>query len=139
MVQPEGRKENQHYVPKMLLRNFAIPDTGKRGREQVHVLDKSNSRTFVANIRNVAAAFEFYETEMAGKVVNAERILGELEGHAALVLQKIIVNRSVGGLDHAERRWLSTFCAVQFGGTADLASTKKQLETALSKFNEHEA
>jgi hypothetical protein len=107
-------KENQHYVPKMLLRNFAIQREAKRGREQVHVLDKTNSRAFIANIRNIASAFDFYEAEMAGQVVNAERILGELEGYAASILQKIINSRSVASLDAGERRWFSIFCAVQF-------------------------
>jgi len=113
MTQP-GRKENQHYVPKMLLRNFSIEEGAKRGHEQVHVLDKSNSRTFIANIRNVAAAFDFYEAEMAGQVVNAEAILSELEGRASTAMQKIFETETVAVLEAEERMWLSIFCSVQF-------------------------
>lgn len=112
MTQTDGRKENQHSVPKMLLRNFAITpgaDTAK-----VHVLDKSNSRTFVSNIRNVAAAFDFYVTEMAGRVVNAERVLSELEGRAAGVMSKMMANRSITCLTPEDREWWAIFCAVQF-------------------------
>jgi hypothetical protein len=114
MTQQPGRKENQHYVPKMLLRNFSISAGAKRGQEQVHVLDKSSSRAFVANIRNIAAAFEFYEAELAGRVVNAEAMLSELEGHASAVLQKMLATETVASLNTAERMWLSIFCSVQF-------------------------
>jgi hypothetical protein len=109
-----GGRENQHYVPKMLLRNFAIGKSVTRGKEQVHVLDKSNSRAFTANIRNVAAAFEFYEAEIAGQVVNAESILSELEGHASAALQEVLAADSVTCLDAEKRMWLSIFCSVQF-------------------------
>jgi hypothetical protein len=112
MTQPG--KENQHYVPKMLLRSFSISDGARRGQEQVHVLDKSNSKTFIANIRNVAAAFEFYEAEMAGRVVNAAAILSELESHASAALRKVLSAGSVAVLDVEERMWLAAFCSAQF-------------------------
>lgn len=113
MTQPAA-KENQHYVPKMLLRSFSIIEGAKRGQEQVRVLDKSNSKTFTANIRNVAAAFEFYQAEMAGRVVNAEAVLSELEAHASAALRKVLSAETVAVLDAEERSWLAAFCSAQF-------------------------
>src|SRR5206468_1309141 len=84
-------------VPKMLLRSFSISEGARRGRDQVHVLDKSSSKTFTANIRNVAAAFEFYEAKVEGRVVNAEAMLSELESHASAALRKLLSAESVAG------------------------------------------
>lgn len=114
MTQPAGRRENQHYVPKMLLRNFAIGASSSRGREQVHVLDKSTSRVFTANIRNIAAAFEFYEAELAGEPLDVEALLSELEGHTSAALEKVLAAETVADLSAEDRMWLSIFCSVQF-------------------------
>ena len=99
-------------MPKMLLRYFSIEEGAKRGREQVHVLDKWNSRKSIANIRNIAAAFEFYETQMAGVPANAEAVLSDLEGEAAATLQRVIETETIGCLNQEEREWLAVFCAV---------------------------
>lgn len=114
MSRSDGKREKQHYVPRMLLRNFAINPEAERGGKQVHVLDKWNSRIFTANVQNVAAAFEFYEVETAARAINAEHLLSELEGRASTVLDKVIGSRSIGGLDLADREWLAIFTAVQF-------------------------
>lgn len=114
MTRTDGKRENQHYVPQMLLRNFATRESIVRGREQVQVLDKWTSRVFTANIRNVASAHEFYEVETETRAISAEHLLSELEDRARPVLQKLIANRSVPATGTGEREWLSVFCAVQF-------------------------
>lgn len=47
--------KNQHYVPRFYLDRFAFEG------EQIHVFDKSNSRSFLANVKNVACENYFYD------------------------------------------------------------------------------
>jgi hypothetical protein len=49
--------QNQHYVPKFILRNFLSNPT----KEQVHVFSKSSSKGFTTSIKNIMAERRFYE------------------------------------------------------------------------------
>jgi hypothetical protein len=57
----EGKKgdgaQNQHYVPKFILRNFLSNES----KEQVSVFRKSNGKGFVTSIRNIMAERRFHE------------------------------------------------------------------------------
>jgi Protein of unknown function (DUF4238) len=118
-------RENQHHVPKLLLRNFAIKKAGMRGAEQVHIFDKAKGTSFISNIRNVAAAFDFYDLDLGDETVSLESSLSDIEANAALVLQKGISQRSLANLSQAEQTWLLMFCTVQFMRTQ---SVREQLE-----------
>jgi hypothetical protein len=109
MVRSNGGRENQHYVPKMLLRNFAIQQGAKRGTEQIHVFDKQRGRAFVSNIRNVAAANEFYDLGEG----SIEQSLSELEDRASKALNCITSLPSLSDLTDLDRVWFSIFCSVQ--------------------------
>jgi hypothetical protein len=131
MARTDGKRENQHYVPQMLLRNFATPESVARGREQVQVLDKWTSRVFLANVRNVAAAHEFYEVETGAQVISAERLLSELEDRTGPVLQKMIANRTVPAFGTGDREWLSVFCAAQFMRTQTVRGRFSEINAEL--------
>ena len=49
--------QNQHYVPKFVLRQFLTEGDGGR----VHVYDKHTDRAFVTSIRNIMAERRFNE------------------------------------------------------------------------------
>lgn len=114
MARTDGKREKQHYVPQMLLRNFAANPDAARAKKQVYVLDKTNSRVFQANIRNVAAAYEFYEVETAVEKLNAEHLLSELEEKASVILSKLTETCSVANMSREDKEWLAVFIAVQF-------------------------
>lgn len=104
-----------HYVPRFLLRNFAIEDT-----ERVHVFDKQGERQFTANVRNMAAEKGFYNIDVDGTPESAEVPLGNLESTASRIIGKIVHRGSVNGLTDQERVVLSLFVAAQ------LVRTKQQ-------------
>jgi len=109
MVQT-NKKENQHYVPQMLLRNFAIAGVKQK---QVHVFDKHSQRMFRTSVRNITAEYDFYDFEHDGKSISLEPLFSELEGYAAAAIKKLIDARSVEALDGPDRDWLSIFVAAQ--------------------------
>ena len=77
--------EQQHYVPKFLLKNFT------RGKKpQIHVYDKSNDRRFKTHIKNIAAEAGFYEIELEDSVLTVEPSLSDLETHASAIIKKLI-------------------------------------------------
>ena len=113
MTRKDGARQNQHYVPKFLLRNFVDP-TKNPNKEQIWVFDKSDSSIFQTNLRNVGAECGFYDTDSYDDPIVIENVLGELESHAAPSVRKITEQRSLCNLSPEEREWLSILCAVQF-------------------------
>lgn len=69
---------NQHYVPRVYLKNFA----SKKGKEYfVDVYDKQEDRFFKTNIKNICAEVDFYtldnETTVASNVMAVEKIYAD--------------------------------------------------------------
>lgn len=80
MARKDGTPEKQHYVPQLLLREFAF---AKKKEWYVHVFDKRSKKHFRANIRNVAAERGFYEISRENRTINFERELSVLEEKTA--------------------------------------------------------
>ena len=57
MTRNDGKAENQHYVPRMLLRNF----TFSKSYDKIHVFDKKKRQAFKANIKNVVTREKFLQ------------------------------------------------------------------------------
>ena len=132
VAREDNKRENQHYLPKVLLRNFAEPDEDPRN-EKIWVLDKSNSSTFRTNLRNIAAECGFYQIDGDNDSISTERVLSELEAHAAQVLRKIIKRRGLHNLSANERRWLSIFCAVQFIRVPNVRERQRSLSDSIER------
>ena len=128
MVQDRKKSEDQHYVPKMLLRRFAADPAEK---QQIHVFDKKTDRTFPTNIRNIATERGFYETENTNGQV--ERVLSELEANTSPVIDKILVDKSLKNLDVGEKGWLSVFIATQSLRTKQLRENIRQTFNATAE------
>ena len=62
-MRDDEKPENQHYVPKMLLRNFCISNT-----EQIYVYDKWERRSFQTNIKNISCERDFNVAEQGTTV-----------------------------------------------------------------------
>jgi hypothetical protein len=131
VVGPEGRRENQHYVPKVLLRNFASNVGAKAGKEKIWLFDKSRDLTANPNIRNIAAQFGFYDLKRGDFEFSIERPLGAVEDAVKSVLVKMMQQRSCAELSVEERAWFSIFCGVQFVRVENFRDQTKTFNAAV--------
>ncbi len=112
MAQTDGRAENQHYVPQMLLRNFTVAGRGKQ--DQIHVFDKRDDRAFRTGTQNVAAERRFYDLSADdGVTVSLEPSLTKLEEGAAEAFRKLLGSRRLDALLEIDRAWIALFLAWQ--------------------------
>ena len=68
-----GKTKKQHYVPRLYLREFAIPNT-----ERIHVYDLNTKTQRINNIMDVAEENRFYEYDI-GEIIDNIRV-DEFEG-----------------------------------------------------------
>jgi hypothetical protein len=101
--------EQQHYVPRFLLKNFTY---GKKPK--IFVYDKSNDKRFQTNIKNVAAENGFYELELEDSVLTLEPGLAHLEANTSGIIEKLVKEKTVKALNEHEVVILAVFLAVQF-------------------------
>ena len=99
--------ENQHWVPKLLLKKFADTD-GRVFRLEIH----SNVVTKPAP-RKAASGRGFNNFDIEGQVVSFEERLEKVETKAAPVLNRIIEARSLSGLSSIDRKKVADFVAAQ--------------------------
>lgn len=102
----------QHYVPQFLLRNF-----GNGKKDQVWVYDKSSSRSFPSNTRNIASESRFYDFEHQGQPLTLETWLSELEGKAKSVISSILEADTLSALTGEQKGILAAFLSVQLTRT----------------------
>jgi hypothetical protein len=81
--------QNQHYVPKFILRNF-LAETDK---EQVAVYDKQEDRSFTTSIKNIMAERRFHDFKFEDWVVSFENIACRIEDHVLPVYGKVVAQR----------------------------------------------
>lgn len=106
--------EQQHYVPKFLLKRFA---SGK-GRA-LWAFDKSTGRSFKTHVKNVAAEHGFYDLLDEDKLLSLEPSLSQLETKTAAIVQGLLSNPTLSELTDASRDVLASFMAVQFVRTKE--------------------
>ena len=97
--------QRHHFVPKMLLKNFASKSDQSTDKHWVHQTGKSGESKEVS-IRDVAVQKHFY-----GKVASLESALAEQEGLAAGVFKLILSGSSPDDMSDEVSRfvWLQTF------------------------------
>ena len=99
--------ENQHWVPKLLLKKFADTD-GRVFRLDIH----SNAVTKPPP-RNAASGPGFNNFDIEGQVVSFEERLEKVETKAAPVLKRIIEAQSLARLSSVDRKKVAEFVAAQ--------------------------
>ena len=99
--------QNQHWVPKFLLKNFCDTD----GR--VFCLDIETNNVTKPPPKNAASHAGFNDFEVDGQIVSYEERISRVESAAAPVLKRIAETASVAGLTADDRRHLADFMAVQ--------------------------
>jgi len=106
------KAENQHYVPKMLLRNFA-PDGAP---EKVYVFDKHTQKVWrkPTSIKNVAAERAFYEFDFDDKyVASAEHVVEQVESNTRPAMERVLTTGTLKTLSDEEKSWLVIFVTLQ--------------------------
>ena len=101
--------QNQHYVPKFVLRNFL----SNPRKESVTVYDKKNDSIFTTSIRNIMAERRFHDLRLDQYQASFEPAAGELEKLAIPSYRSVLAKRSLE-LTVDERASLSLFLAFQF-------------------------
>jgi hypothetical protein len=98
--------ENQHWVPKLLLKNFA--DAGR-----VYCLDIQSDEITKPPPKHAASERSFNDFKIDGKLVSFEGKLQKIETKAAPVLKRIIAAQSLAGLSLIDRQHVARFIAAQ--------------------------
>jgi hypothetical protein len=102
-------QQNQHYVPKFLLRQFL----SNQQKEIVHVYDKHQNRTFKTSIRNIMAERRFNDFCFDNDcLVSFEPTVSKLEEILLPQYRKVVENRKLDG-SAEQKAALSTFLAFQ--------------------------
>jgi hypothetical protein len=99
--------ENQHWVPKFLVKNFADAD----GR--VFCLNIQTDEITKPPPKYAAASVGFNEFVMDGKIVSFEDRLEKIETLAAPIIKQIVNSRSVAWLTKKQRNRVGDFMAAQ--------------------------
>jgi hypothetical protein len=102
-----AQAENQHWVPKFLVRNFADTD----GR--VFRLDIRTDAVTKPPPKHAASEVDFNEFEIEGRSVSFEEELTKIETRAAPILKGIVAAGSLAACGADDRRKLADFMATQ--------------------------
>jgi hypothetical protein len=107
---PRQAAQNQHYVPKFILRNFL----GEPGKEQVHVFSKSKSKGFTTSIKNIFAERRFHEFRIdENYMASFEESICRVEDKLLPTYRTILEQRRLDGSPE-QRVLLGMLMAFQF-------------------------
>jgi hypothetical protein len=92
-----------------LLANFS----DGAGRRQIHVMDKTSGRCYLAAIRNVAAENYFNTVQIGSSRINYEPLFDEIDSLTGTLLKKVVANSSLAHLTKDELVSLAAVTAIQ--------------------------
>lgn len=118
------KRQNQHYVPQFLLRNFSHTKKGDK-EHYVYAYDKHTDKKFKPNTAGIAAERDFYDIQNGDEVASLEESFSSLEHRTKEAIDKIINTRSLSTLTDEDKAWLCIFVAAQY------MRVKKQREVML--------
>jgi hypothetical protein len=99
--------ENQHWVPKFLIKNFSASD-GRVFRFDIHT-----GKVTKPPPRLVASDLRFNEFVIEGQEVSFEDRLEKVETRAAPIIKQIVARRSIASLTNLERVNIANFVVAQ--------------------------
>ena len=134
-TRPNHHPKIQHYVPKMLLRNFGF---GKKNNPKIHAFDKHEGKFGRAfkhptAIRNVAAESGFYDFEVGDRTASIESTLAFLEYKTASAFKKLFEEKNLGALTDEDKAWISVFVASQHVRGRHFRESTIKLDEAISE------
>ena len=101
--------KKHHYVPEAYLRRFSIGGAGK----QIFVFNKSSGKSFAAAVQDTGSENRFNTLEGLDGLINFEPLFQDVDDRGAVLLGRIASDRSLTGLETADRRNLADTVAVQ--------------------------
>lgn len=120
--------QNQHYVPKFILRNFLQNED----KERVSVFEKSTGRGFITQIKNIMAERRFHEFAVDDDhYASFEGAAGKMEDLIIGTYSRIVEQGKLDRSDE-ERSYLGFFLAFQFLRTRASRDKFLELEQQLS-------
>lgn len=125
--------QNQHYVPKLLLRGFLSRDAKRAEQRQVHVFDFENERSFPTSIDKIMAETRFndfwVDEETAASI---EPWTSRIESRVAPLIERI---RHEKYLERTREEFadLSVLVALQFMRTKSMRLLPEHLDAQLRK------
>lgn len=106
---PNQAAQNQHYVPKFILRNF-LSDPAK---EQVHVFSKKRGKGFTTSIKNVMAERRFHDFQVSENyLASFEDSVGKIEDMVLPAYREVVKNKRLD-VSPEQKASLSVFVAFQ--------------------------
>jgi len=121
--------QNQHYVPKFILRNFL----SNVKKEQVHVFQKSTGRVFPTSVRNIMAERRFYEFRIdENYLASFEKSVCRVEEVLLPAYRSVIENRRFDGT-REQKEYLAMLLAFQFLRTRSQRDQFEDIERYLAK------
>lgn len=109
-IKSKGGAQNQHYVPKLMLRNFL----SNEDKEQVSVFDKKTGNVFTPNIAGIMAERRFHDFQVSEEyIASFEQTAGRVEDALLPTYRRILDERR---LNHTaeEQAHLAMLVAFQF-------------------------
>lgn len=109
-IKSKDSAQNQHYVPKLILRNFL----SNEAKEQVTVFDKKTGKTFTPNIAGIMAERRFHDFQVSEEyIASFEQTAGRVEDAILPTYRRILKERR---LNHSaeEQAHLAMLVAFQF-------------------------
>jgi hypothetical protein len=99
--------ENQHWIPKFLVKNFTDAD----GR--VYCMNIQTDIVTKPPPKYAASRVGFYDFQINGKTISFEDKLEKIETQAAAVLKRIVTSKSLAWLTEKQKRRVADFMAAQ--------------------------
>jgi hypothetical protein len=111
----------------MLLRNFCI-----NSKEQLHVYDKLNERSFTTKIDNIAAERNFNVATLDEELINAEPYFTRLESDTKPIINKILASLNLTEITEEEKNTLSYFIVSQYFRTRHFRDHLKHFKKSMA-------
>jgi len=129
----EHAAQNQHYVPKFILRNFL----SNPKKERVHVFSKSSGKSFTTSIKNIMVERRFHEFRIEENyLASFEESVCRVEDMLLPAYKSVVENRRFDGTPE-QKAHLATLIAFQFLRTRSqrdqFVDMERQLAEHLSK------
>lgn len=119
--------QNQHYVPKFILRNFL----SNEAKERVSVFSKKTGKGFVTSIGNIMAERRFHEFAIdEDYMASFEESICRIEDMLLPTYNKVVEERRLD-LEPEERATLAMFMAFQFVRTRQQREQFQKMEDQL--------
>lgn len=125
--------QHQHYVPKLLLRGFLSKDPKRAAKEQVHVLDLNEQRSFPTSIDNIMGERRFNDFWVDEDILaTIEPWTSQIEAQLAPIVERIRVEKTLERTPE-EIGNLASLVAFQFVRTKGMRLMPERLDQQMRR------